>query len=137
MTGAPRQLPPRSSSALLPVLAAVTYLAALVALWGFMSLILDRDVIDYPDANTLLGPAMAAIAVIVTGIVLLRTRRARSPWAGAVAAFFGSGAGMLVVALIGYGPVAVPHFAISPFIVGAAALSAVTVVATWAVHPRR
>ena len=135
MSGQP-QLPPPRNSAVLPALAAVVYAAAVVALWGLLSLILDREVVDYPDAGPLLGPAMAAAATVVTWLTLLRTRGSRSPWPGAVAALLLAAIAMLVVAVVGYGPVAAPHFAISPFVLGAAALSAVTVLATWAIHPR-
>ena len=135
MSGQP-QLPPPRNSAVLPALAAVVYAAAVVALWGLLSLILDREVVDYPDAGPLLGPAMAAAATVVTWLTLLRTRRSRSPWPGAVVALLLAATAMLVVAVVGYGPVAAPHFAISPFVLGAAVLSAVTVLATWAIHPR-
>jgi len=118
------------------VLAAVVYVAAVVALWGILSLLLDREVIDYPDAGPLLGPAMVASAGIVTWLALVRTGRSRSPWPGTIAAVFIAGAAMLAVAAIGYGPVAAPHFAISPFVLSAAALSGVTVLVMWAVHPR-
>ena len=41
------QLPPPSNPAMLPVLATVTYVAAVVALWGILSVALDRDVIPF------------------------------------------------------------------------------------------
>jgi hypothetical protein len=131
------QLPPPPNPALLPVLATVVYLATVAAFWGILSLVLDRDVVDYPDAGPLLGPAMALAAGVITWLVLRRTRRSRSPWVGAVLALFGSLAAALVVAAVGYAPVAAAHFALSPFILGAAALSGLTVVATWALRPRR
>ena len=127
MSGPPPHLPPPPNPALLPVLATVVYLAAVAALWGVLSLLLDRDVVDYPDAGPLLGPGMAVAAGVVTWIALVATRRTRSSWAGAVLAVPLAAAGMLVVALLGYGPVAVPHFAISPFVLAAAALSGITV----------
>lgn len=135
MSGQP-QLPPPRNSAVLPALAAVVYVAAVVALWGMLSLLLDREVVDYPDAGPLLGPAMAAAAAVVTWLALLRTRRSRSPWPGAVAAVVLSALAMLLIAAVGYGAAAVPHFAISPFVLAAAALSGATVLATWAIHPR-
>ena len=137
MSGPPPQLPPPSNPRLLPVLAAVVYLAAVVAYWGLLSLALDREVVDYPDAGPLLGPAMAVAAGAVTWLALWRTRRSRSPWAGAVLAAVGSLAAMLLVAVVGYAPVAGAHFALSPFILGAAGLSGLTVVAAWALRPRR
>lgn len=128
---------PRSSPALLPTLAAVVLLAAVVAYWGVLSLVLDRDVVDYPDASPLLGPAMALAAAIVTGVALFATRRSRSPWAGAVSALLGSLVLMLLVAAVGYAPVAAAHFALSPFVLGTAVLSGATAVGGWALRPRR
>jgi hypothetical protein len=125
-------LPPPARQSTLPILAAVTYLAAVVALWGMTSLVLDRDVIDYQDAGPLLGPAMVVVATLITWLVGWRSRS----WAGAFVALFGSYLGMLVVAAIGYTftrgelswlGVAAAHFAISPFVVGAAVLSALVV----------
>ena len=129
-------LPPPPNPALLPLLATVVYLAAVVALWGVVSLLLDRDVVDYPDAGPLLGPAMAAAAGLVTWAALWRTRRARSPWPGATLAVLGALAGMLVVSALGYGLVAAPHFALSPFVLSAAALSGITVLAVWGIRAR-
>jgi len=129
-------LPPPPNPALLPLLATVVYLAAVVALWGVLSLLLDRDVVDYPDAGPLLGPAMAASAGVVTWIALVRTRRARSPWLGTALAVLGAAAGMLVVSALGYGLVAAPHFALSPFVLAAAALSGITVLSVWGIRAR-
>lgn len=137
MSERPAQLPPPASPALPPVLAAVVYIAAVVALWGILSLLLDREVVDYPDAGPLLGPAMAAAAGVVTWVALVRVRRSRSPWPWTVLALLLSLAAMLLVALIGYGPVAVPHFLIGPFITGAAVLSGLVVLVSWALRPRR
>jgi hypothetical protein len=131
------QLPPPPNPALFPVLAAVVYLATVVALWGILSLVLDREVVDYPDAGPLLGPAMVAAATVVTWLALVRSRASRSPWPWTALALVLSLAAMLLVALIGYGPLAVPHFLVGPFIPGAAALSAVTVLVSWAFRPRR
>ncbi len=134
MSELPPQLPPPSNPALLPVLAAVVYVAAVVAYWGLLSLALDREVVDYPDAGPLLGPAMAVAAGVVTWVALLRTSRARSPWPGSLAALAGSLAAMLAVAAVGYAPVAAPHFLLSPFVLGAAALAGITVLAMWAIR---
>ena len=137
----PTRLPPPSNPALLPVLAAVTYLAAVVALWGVLSLVLDRNVIDYPDAGPLLGPTMAGVAGILTWLVSWRSRS----WAAAFVALLASFLGMLVVAAVGYTVTrgdlttlltAAAHFAISPFVLGAAALSGLTVVAVHLLRPR-
>lgn len=132
MTATP-PLPPPTNPALLPTLAAVVYIATIVALWGILSLVLDRTVIDYADAGPLLGPAMVTAAVIVTWITLWRTRNARSPWLGAVVATAGTFLIMLAVAAVGYAPVAAAHFALSPFVLGAALLAGLLVMGTWAV----
>lgn len=136
MSGQTPQLPPPPNPALLPVLATVVYLAAVVALWGVLSLLLDREVVDYPDAGPLLGPAMAVVAALATWLALVRSRRSRSPWPWTAAAVVLSAAGMLLAAVIGYGVVAAPHFALGPFVPGAAVLSGVTVLAVWGIRAR-
>lgn len=136
MSGQP-QLPPPPNPALLPVLTAVVYVAAVVALWGILSLLLDREVVDFPDAGPLLGPAMATAAAVITWLALFRSRRSRSPWPWTVLALVLSLAAMLLVALLGYGPIAVAHFLVGPFIPAAAVLSALTVLVSWAFRPRR
>ena len=135
MSGPP-PLPPPPNPALLPVFATVVYVAAVVALWGTLSLLLDRDVVDYPDAGPLLGPGMVVAAGAVTLLVTARTLRARTSWAGTVAAVLLSLAGMLVVAAVGYGPLAVAHFALSPFVLAAAALSGIAVLAVRGIRAR-
>jgi len=96
-------------------------------------LALDRDVVDYPDAGPLLGPAMAATAVVVTWLSAWWVARRAHPLRGALVAASVSYVGMLAVAIIGYSLAAAAHFAISPFIVIAALLAPLVVVATWAV----
>ena len=136
MSGQRPPLPPPANPALLPTLASVVYLASVVALWGILSLVLDREVVDYPDAGPLLGPAMAAAAVVVTWLTLLRGRRSRSPWPAVVAATLLSAAGMLAVAAVGYAPAAAAHFALGPFVPGAAVLAGITALVTWAGRAR-
>jgi hypothetical protein len=136
MTVAPHQLPPPANPLLLPVLAAVTYLAALIAVWGLLSLALDRDVVDYAAAGPLLGPAMAAIATLVTFVALVRARRWRSAWPVALASILLAEIGMLAAAALAGGLEALLHFAISPFTLAAAALSGLVVVSGWAVQLR-
>ena len=136
MSEVPPQLPPPSNPALLPVLAAVTYLAAVIAAWGLLSFTLDRDVVDYPDAGPLLGPAMAAAACLVTWAALWQSRASRRTWSGVATALFGSYLAMLLVAGIGHSPMAFAHFAISPFIATAAVLSGLTVLVVRAVKAR-
>ena len=150
MSGAqqPRSDPPetpRSNPALAPTFATAGYLAGLVALWGFTSLILDRDVIDYEDAGPLVGPAMAITACVVVFLLCLRAKRTQPALLGLLAgaaAYFGA----IVVGAIGYSlqrdtfSVMVPavvHFGISPFFLGGAILAGLVVGATaWLVRPR-
>lgn len=131
MSRMPQQLPPPTNPALAPVLGTVSYIALLVAVWGGLSLLLDRNVVDYPDAGPLLGPVMAAVASVVTWLVSWWVVRRDHPLRGALIAAFGTFFGMLVVALIGYSTQSVLHFAISPFVLSAALLSAAMVVGTW------
>ena len=132
----------------LAVFTTVGYLAALIALWGVLSVIVDRDVVDYPDAGPLLGPAMAFAACLVTFAWVLRASGATNPWRHVVGAAVVTTTATLLVAAIGYGatradvmwmPAAAIHFAIGPFVPGAAVLSSVAVAASWAVarHPGR
>ncbi|MCU1418127.1 MAG: hypothetical protein JWP32_2301 [Schumannella sp.] len=127
MSEVPPQLPPPPNPALLPVLAAVTYLVAVIGAWGLLSFALDRDVVDYPDAGPLLGPAMVAVACVVTWAALWGSRASRRSWAWITAALLGSYAAMLLAAGIGHSFTAFAHFAISPFIAAAAVLSGLTV----------
>jgi hypothetical protein len=136
MSEVPPQLPPPSNPALLPVLAAVTYLAAVIGTWGLLSLALDRDVVDYPDAGPLLGPAMAAAACVVTWASLWGSRASRRSWTWVIAALLGSYLAMLLVAAIGHSLTAFAHFAISPFIATAAVLSGLTVLVVRAAKAR-
>jgi len=120
---------------LLPILATVTYLAALIAVWGFLSLLLDRDPVDYRDAGPLLGPAMAAAACVVTWASLWRITRPRA-WGRVLAALAGSFVAMLLVGAAGYAitrsgvawlVLAAGHFALSPFVLAAAVMAGLTV----------
>ena len=143
----PRSDPPqpRPNPALAPTLATAGYLAGLVALWGFTSLILDRDVIDYEDAGPLVGPAMAVAACVVVFLLCLRAKRTQPALLGLLAGLVAYAA-MLFVGAVGYSlrlddftvmwP-AMVHFGIGPFIVGAAILAGLVVGATaWLVRPR-
>ena len=127
---------PPYSPLLLATLATVVYVATVASFWGIVSLALDREVVDFPDAGPLLGPAMVAAAGIVVWLVLLRIPRARSPWPRTLAVVPLVLIAMLVVTAVGYGPVAVPHFVLGPFVWSAAALAGITVLAAWAIRPR-
>jgi hypothetical protein len=93
--------PSPSDRTLAPLLAAGVQVAAVVAGWGFTSLLLDRDVIPDPAVGPLVGP----IAVVVSGVVtVLGTRRAIAsgrPWRSAIAAGAVALLAMLVVLAVG------------------------------------
>jgi hypothetical protein len=131
---------------MLPVLATATYLASLIALWGFTSLALDEDVITEVDAGVLLGPSMAAAATLVVLAALWRLRARPSASWTAVAASTGVYAAMLIVGLAGRtlatgtvaaGIVFAARYATSPFVVLPALAAGVTVVAVWAATRER
>jgi hypothetical protein len=130
---------------MLPVLAAVTYAAAVIALWGFVSLALNVDAIAQRDAGPLLGPAMVLGAIVVTFVALLRVRARKSPTAAALVSVASVYVVMLAIGALGYAIIRadvswlvlfVGAYALSPFVVGAALLSGVAVVAVWAATRR-
>ncbi|WP_100343555.1 DUF6121 family protein [Compostimonas suwonensis] len=55
---------------------AMGYGALLVAAFGILSLLTDRDVIDDPDAGPLVGPVMTVAAILFVLLVLVRVGRA-------------------------------------------------------------
>jgi Family of unknown function (DUF6121) len=133
---------PRARRTGLAAFATVGYLAALIALWGILSVIADRDVIDYPDAGPLLGPSMAAVACLVTFANALGAVGQANPWPQLIGTAALTAATTVLVASIGYSitrgdfawmPAAAVHFAIGPFVPGAALLSSLVVAASWAV----
>ena len=139
------QLPPPPDPRMLPVLAAVTYAAAVIALWGFVSLALNVDAIAQRDAGPLLGPAMVLGAVVVTFVAMLRVVRRVSPTGAALASAASVYVVMLGIGAVGYTIVRadvswlvlfVGGYALSPFVAGAALLSGIAVVAVWAVTRR-
>jgi len=87
---------------ILSALMAVVYGAALIATWGFTSLLLDADVIAEKDAGPLLGPAMAAAAILVTWGWLSRVRTGHRPWGASVLAAASVWFAMVAVGGIGY-----------------------------------
>jgi Family of unknown function (DUF6121) len=123
----------------------VAYLAALITLWGVLTVVNDRDVIDYPDAGPLLGPSMVIAACVVTFISVRKATIAARPWRLVVGAAVTTLLAMLLVGAVGYGvtrgdiawmPAAGLHFALAPFVPGAAVLSSVVVAASRAVAGR-
>ena len=130
---------------LLPVLVAVGYIATLIAVWGFTSLLLDADVITETDAGPLLGPAMAVTAGVVVSLSLWRLRKRTTLLAPTVATAASVYVLMLLVGAVGYSAtrgvltwlvLLTARYALSPFIVGAALLAGLSVVFLWAVTIR-
>jgi len=130
---------------LLPVLVAVGYVATLIAVWGFTSLLLDADVITETDAGPLLGPAMAVTAGVVVSLSLWRLRERTTLLSPTVATAASVYVLMLLVGAIGYSAnqgeltwlvLFTARYALSPFIVGAALLAGLSVVFLWAVTIR-
>ena len=139
------QLPPPPDPRMLPVLAAVTYAAAVIALWGFVSLALNVDAIAQRDAGPLLGPAMVLGAVVVTFVALLKVVRRGSPTGAALVSAASVYVVMLGIGAVGYTMIRadvswlvlfIGGYALSPFVLGAALLSGITVVVVWAVTRR-
>ncbi len=87
-----------------PVLVGVVYGAAVVAAWGFISLIDNLEMMTRADAGPLLGPAMAAAATVSTIAWLVGAWRRRG--ARSLVASLGAGASawllLLATAGIGY-----------------------------------
>ena len=130
---------------LLPVLVAVGYVATLIAVWGFTSLLLDADVITEPDAGPLLGPAMAVTAGVVVSLSLWRLRKRTTLLSPTVATAASVYVLMLLVGAVGYSSTRgeltwlvlfTARYALSPFVVGAALLAGLSVVFLWAVTIR-
>ena len=122
---------------ILPVLMAVVYGAALIATWGFTSLALDADVISEKDAGPLLGPAMAAGAIVVTWAWLMRQRKGGRPWGASVLAAASVWFVMVAVGGIGYAVTRgepawallfAARYAPSPFVLLPAVLAGVVIV---------
>jgi hypothetical protein len=126
------------------LLAAVLYPVLLVGLWGVMSLALDREVIDYPDAGPLLGPAVAVAGTLVAIGGLWRARVAGRSIFLAPAVTLLSFAGMVAVGGVGYVATgqrgvslasACAHFALSPFVIGAAVVAGLLVLVAQLAQP--
>jgi len=140
------QVPPPPHPLMIPVLATVTYLAALIATWGFTSLLLDVDVVSDTEASRLIGPAMAGGATVVVFLAVRRVAQRSSPWLTAAAASTGVYLAILLIAGVGRlldaadaatGLVFAGSFAASPFTLLPALLAGVAVIATWAIRPQR
>ena len=113
---------------------AVTWGAVVFAVDGLLAVILDRDPIGGK-----VTPYYGILALLLAGVllwfVLAGTARSRGPWFGALAAAAGVYL-LLVASALPIGLVLAGQQAGSPFVVAAALLAAVTVIATWAILGR-
>ncbi|MCU1637988.1 MAG: hypothetical protein JWL94_635 [Microbacteriaceae bacterium] len=119
------------------VMAAVIDFALLIFVFGFMSLLTDRDLIEEPDVGTLVGPAMTVTACLLVFSLVYRRRpagigaRALYATLGTMigAPFVGSvvfAAGRAEVAIV---PVFFGRYVLSPFVLSAAIIGAAVVFA--------
>lgn len=87
--------------------AAVLYLSLLVAGFGLVSLLTDREVIDEPLAGPVLGPVMAGVAVVLVFALMVklgittRPERQRVALAYAVGSGFAAAASYVVIGGVG------------------------------------
>jgi len=124
---------------LIRMLIAIGYPAALIAVWGFTSLVTDSDVISETDAGPLLGPSIAVAASLTTaGWVLTTRHRIALALAGSVASAY---LAMIIIGSVGFRLggrdniellLFAARHATSPFFIGAALLSGVAVVLAFA-----
>lgn len=109
------------------VFAAVLYLSLIVAGFGMISLITDREVIDEPLAGPVLGPVMVGVPVVLLFALMVklgittRPERQRVALGYAIGSGFAATATFVVVGFVGFsleGGDAVPFagsLLISPF----------------------
>ncbi len=124
----------RPPSLLIALFVAVTWAATSFAVAGILSVVLDRDPVETP-APVYAGPAALALAGVVVWLAAGFTARARRPWVGALAAAASVYLVFVATALLGSFRLFAEQAA-SPFVIAAAVLAAITVVATWAVLRR-
>jgi hypothetical protein len=100
MSSEPGVVDPRAA----PILVGIVYGSALIAAWGFTSLALDEDVVSRTDAGPLLGPSMAAAAIVST--ILWLWGAFKRAGRGAILAAAGAAASawfaIVIVAGVGY-----------------------------------
>lgn len=125
----------RAQLGLLSALTAVAWIAVVVAVWGILSLLLDRNVIVQADAGPYLGPIMVGCAAVM--LLLLALRIVRTGETAGIT-FFGTAAAVYLVLLlvggIGYTLVRAEllwllvfplDYATSPFTLAAALLAGI------------
>ena len=69
----------RPPGSLIALVAAIVYVSLVIASYGFLSLILHRDIITEADASVLVGPIMVLAASVGVFWIVLRGSRRRMP----------------------------------------------------------
>lgn len=116
-------------------MAAVLTIALLIFVDGFLSLIIDRDVIDAVGAGPLVGPFMAATVCAIVVVFVARESPVsigRRAVAGALAALVGAPAVgsilyMFARGQVGVVPVFFGHHVLSPFALAAAIVAGLVI----------
>lgn len=117
-------------------MATVFDFAVLIFVFGFLSLILDRDIVSEADAGPVPGPAMTVTACVLVFSAVYRRQRKLSRRAGAVALatmiavpVVGSIAYSLARSELAVIPAFLGRYILSPFVLAAALVGAGVVVA--------
>jgi hypothetical protein len=122
---------PRRAEPLVALFVAATWAAASFGIAGLLAVTLDRDPIegDVPRFYGIVALALAAVVVWI--VVSVRARAARMPWAAGLVA---AAAVYFLFLLSGFvlGTALLIEQATSPFVIAAALLGGIAVVATWA-----
>lgn len=122
---------PLRRSLLLAMFVAVTWGAATFAVAGLLAVLLDRDPVETPDGPLYIGLIGLAVAGVAVWLIVGFSAVSSSPWPGAL----GAAASVYLVVVVAALLVSFRMFAeqaTSPFVIAAALLAAVAVVATWA-----
>lgn len=142
MSAAPPAERPPSSVAVAVVFATIIHVALVIGASGIVALLIDRDVVDYPDAGPILGPVMIASGAAVVALAARSAARARQPWAAGLAGAVGAAVATVVVGALGYALVtgqpawallAAAHFATSPLAATTLGCAFAAVVLAWSV----
>jgi len=123
---------PLRRSLVVALFVAVTWGAATFAVAGLLAVLLDRDPVQTHAGPVYVGLIGLALAGIAVWLIVGFSARAPSPWFGAL----GAAASVYLVIVTAALLVSFPMFAeqaSSPFVIAAAVLAAIAVVATWAV----
>jgi len=126
--------PGRGQDRVIALFVAVTWAAVVFAVDGLLAVVLDRDPIG-GSVTPYYGLLALLLAGVLVWFVLAGTARSHGPWFGALAAAAGVYL-LLVGSAAPIGLVLAAQQAGSPFVLAAALLAAITVIATWVVIHR-